>query len=85
MKISVRKYNNDVSRAYRVMMRKLNADGYYTETKRKNFYVSKQEKLREDKKAGISRYRKAEAKRKALLDKLEQRQGYAKKRKPQKR
>ena len=79
MKISVKKYNNDISRAYRVMMRKLNAEGFYTETKRKSFYISKKEKEREDKKAGIKRYRKAEAKRRALMDKLEQKQGFSKK------
>lgn len=78
MKISVKRYSNDVSRAYRVMMRKLNAEGFYTDTKRKAFYVSKSEKAREDKKAGVARYRKAESKRKALLDKLEQKQGFHK-------
>jgi hypothetical protein len=78
MKISVKRYSNDVSRAYRVMMRKLNAEGYYTDTKRKAFYISKSEKAREDKKSGIARYRKAESKRVALLDKLEQKQGFTK-------
>ena len=37
MKISVKRYNNDISKAYRIMMRKLNAEGFYTDTKRKSF------------------------------------------------
>lgn len=82
MKISVKRYSNDVSRAYRVMMRKLNAEGYYTDTKRKAFYISKSEQAREDKKAGTARYKKAESKRVALLDKLEQKQGFTKTKKP---
>ena len=84
MKISVKRYNNDVSKAYRIMMRKLNAEGFYTDTKRKSFYVSKSEKAREDKKAGIARYKKAEAKRRALADKLEQKQAFNKKPRPAK-
>jgi hypothetical protein len=77
MKISVKRYGNDVSKAYRIMMRKLNADSFYTDTKRKAFYMSKREKDREDKKAGTARYRKAEAKRKELLDKLENKQRFS--------
>ena len=79
MKISVKRHSNDVSKAYRIMMRKLNAEGFYTDTKRKSFYVSKSEQAREDKKAGIARYKKAEAKRRALVDKLEQKQAFTKK------
>ena len=82
MKISVKRYNNDVSRAYRIMMRKLNAEGFYTEVKRKSFYVSKKEKEREDKKAGVKRYKKAEKKREELLQKLENKQFSNKKKRP---
>jgi len=71
MKVSVKRYNNDVSRAYKAMMRRLNKDGYYDESRRKKFYVSKKEQEREDKKAGVQRYRKQEKKRIELLDKLE--------------
>ena len=82
MKISVKRYNNDVSRAYRIMMRKLNAEGFYTEVKRKSFYVSKKEKEREDKKAGVKRYKKVEKKREELLQKLENKQFSNKKKRP---
>jgi hypothetical protein len=82
MKVSVKKYNNDVSRAYKVMMRKLNAEGFYIDAKRKSFFISKQEQVRLDKKAGIARYKKAESKRRILREKLEQRQGFTKKPKP---
>jgi len=81
MKISIKKYNNDVSKAYKIMMRKLNADGYYADAKRGSYYISKSEKLREAKKAGRARYKKAEAKRQALLEKLEKKAGYSKKQK----
>jgi len=81
MKISIKKYNNDVSKAYKIMMRKLNADGFYTDAKRQSYYISKSEKLREAKKAGKARYRKAEAKRQALMQKLERKAGYTKKQK----
>ena len=56
MKVSVKKYNNDVSRAYKVMMRKLNAEGFYIDAKRKSFFISKQEQVRLDKKAMTIRF-----------------------------
>jgi len=71
MKLSVKRYNNDVSKAYRILMRKLNKDGYYEETRRNKFYISKSEQQREEKKSGIQRYKRAEQKRIELLDKLE--------------
>jgi ribosomal protein S21 len=71
MKLSVKRYNNDVSKAYRILMRKLNKDGYYEEIRRNNFYISKSEQQREEKKSGIQRYKRAEQKRVELLDKLE--------------
>lgn len=79
MKISVKKYNNDISRAYKTMMRKLNADGFYTEVKKKKFFTSKSELAREERKAGISRYKKAESKRRSLMDKLEKQQSFGNK------
>lgn len=71
MKVSVKRYSNDVSRAYKAMMRRLNKDGYYDDINKKKFYVSKREQEREDKKAGIQRYKKQEKKRIELLDRLE--------------
>lgn len=79
MKISIKRYNNDVSKAYRVMMRKLNAEGFYTELKNKSFHVTKSQKEREERKMGIKRYKKAEAKRQALLLKLENKNSFSKK------
>ena len=49
---------------------------------KKSFFISKQEQVRLDKKAGIARYKKAESKRRILREKLEQRQGFTKKPKP---
>jgi Ribosomal protein S21. len=71
MKLSVKRYNNDVSKAYRILMRKLNKDGYYEDTRRNKFYISKSEQERLEKKSGIQRYKRAEQKRIELLDKLE--------------
>lgn len=71
MKISVKKYNNDVSKAYRIMMRKLNAEGFYNDLRKKDHYISKSQQIREDKKVGTKRYKRSEAKRLALLEKLE--------------
>lgn len=71
MKLSVKRYNNDVSKAYRILMRKLNKDGYYEDTRRNKFYISKSEQERLEKKSGTQRYKRAEQKRIELLDKLE--------------
>lgn len=80
MKISVKKYNNDVGKAYKVMMRKLNNEGYYTELRKREYFISKGEKERESKKVGRKRFLKAEKKRELLFEKLEKRNSFVKKR-----
>ena len=89
MKINVKKYNNDVGKAYRVMMRKLNNEGFYTEIKRREFFISKGEQQRVDRKVGRKRFLKAEKKREQLFEKMESRGAFNKRpqrgsRKPQK-
>ena len=84
MKVTVKRYNNDVSKAYKTLMRKLNKEGHYTEIKRNEFFVSKSEAKREAKKAGIKRQRKADIKREELLVKLEKKASQVRKRPYQK-
>ena len=56
MKITV--YNNDVSKAYRILQKKLNNEGTLRELKEREFFRSKGEKKRLDRKRGIVRYKK---------------------------
>tara|TARA_R110000744_G_scaffold15538_1_gene43232 strand:- start:254 stop:556 length:303 start_codon:yes stop_codon:yes gene_type:complete len=69
MKITV--YNNDVSKAYRILQKKLNSEGTLRELKEKEFFTSKGEKKRLDRKRGIVRYKKQEKKRLIALEKAE--------------
>ncbi len=73
MKINVKRYNGDVGKAYKVMMRKLNNEGFYTELKKRERFISKGEQERENKKVGKKRFMKAEKKREMLFEKMEKR------------
>ena len=69
MKITV--YNNDVSKAYRILQKKLNNEGTLRELKEREFFRSKGEKKRLERKRGIVRYKKQEKKRLIALEKAE--------------
>ena len=61
MKITV--YNNDVAKAYRILQKKLDNEGILRELKEREFFRSKGEKKRLERKRGIVRYKKQEKKR----------------------
>ena len=61
MKITV--YNNDVAKAYRILQKKLDNEGTLRELKEREFFRSKCEKKRLERKRGIVRYKKQEKKR----------------------
>lgn len=69
MKITV--YNNDVSKAYSILQKKLNNEGTLRELKEREFFRSKGEKKRLERKRGIVRYKKQEKKRMIALEKAE--------------
>ena len=69
MKIAV--YNNDVAKAYRILQKKLNNEGTLRELKEREFFRSKGEKKRLERKRGIVRYKKQEKKRMIALEKAE--------------
>ena len=69
MKIAV--YNNDVAKAYRILQKKLNNEGTLREIKEREFFRSKGEKKRLERKRGIVRYKKQEKKRMIALEKTE--------------
>ena len=69
MKIEV--YNNDVTKAYRVLQKKLNNEGFLKKLKEREYFMSKGEKKRLEKKRGIARYKKAEKKRHIAQEKAE--------------
>ena len=69
MKIQV--YNNDISKAYRVLQKKLNNEGILKELKEREYYLSKGEKNRLARKRGIARFKKAEKKRLIAQEKAE--------------
>ena len=56
MKITV--YNNDISKAYRTLQKKLNNEGILKELKEREYYLSKGEKNRLARKRGIARFKK---------------------------
>ena len=61
MKITV--YNNDIAKAYRILQKKLDNEGILRELKEREFFRSKGEKKRLERKRGIARYKKQEKKR----------------------
>ena len=69
MKITV--YNNDVAKAYRILQKKLDNEGILRELKEREFFRSKGEKKRLERKRGIVRYKKQEKKRLIALEKAE--------------
>ena len=62
MKIYVR--NNDVSKAYRILNKKLHTEGFFKEIREKQFFKSKSEKRRDALRAARARWEK----KKKLLD-----------------
>lgn len=69
MKIIVR--NNDATKAFKLLNRKLHEDNLFVDLREKQFYKSKSEKKRERKKRAVARFKKEQAKRDAILEKLE--------------
>jgi ribosomal protein S21 len=69
MKILVR--NNNPVKAYKVLTRKLREEGILQELRDKQYFKSKGEQKREDKKRGIARYKKRTKERQALFERFE--------------
>ena len=69
MKIEV--FNNDISKAYRILQKKLNSEGILKELKEREYYLSKGERKRLEQKRGIARFKKQEKKRLIAQDKAE--------------
>ena len=65
MRVDVR--NNNVDQALRVLKKKLMLDGLFNELKEREHFVSKGEKRKRSKAAGISRLKKEEKKRREEL------------------
>lgn len=63
--------NNDPLKAFKLLNRKLYEDNTFIDLKEKQFFKSKGEKKREQKKKAIARQRKEQAAKKAIYDKLE--------------
>ena len=61
MRVEVR--NNNVDAALRVLKKKLQRDGFYTEMRERELYRSKGEKRRLEKSAGRNRWLKEQRKR----------------------
>lgn len=70
MKIYVR--NNDVIKAYKILTKKINDEGFLKTLKSKEHYLSKSQKIRVKKKAALARFRKEQKKKKQILDRQEQ-------------
>ncbi len=59
--------NNNVDQALRILKKKLQLDGFFNELREREHFVSKGEKRRHDKAAGIRRYKKEQKKRQEEL------------------
>ena len=62
MRVDVRK--NNVDQALRILKKKLQLDGLFNELREREHFVSRGEKRRKAKAAGIRRYKKEQKKRK---------------------
>lgn len=69
MRIIVR--NNDPIKAFKLLNKKLYEDNTFNELKDRQFFKTKGEKRREQKKKAIARQRKEQATKKAIFDRLE--------------
>ena len=65
MKVDVR--NNNVDQALRILKKKLQLDGFFNELREREHFVSRGEKRRRAKAAGIRRCKKEQNKRKEEL------------------
>ena len=65
MKVDVR--NNNVDQALRILKKKLQLDGFFNELREREHFVSKGDKRRHAKAAGIRRYKKDQKKRQEEL------------------
>jgi hypothetical protein len=77
MIVHTRKYKGDALRSYKVLMRKLSKEGFYQESKRKEYFKSKSEVNRER----LARSVAKEQKRQKLKELQLQRAEYGHKRK----
>lgn len=64
MKIFV-KYN-DVTKAYKILMKKINDEGVFKTLKSKEHYLSKSQRIRAKKKIALSRFRKDQKKKRLI-------------------
>lgn len=64
MYIKVR--NNDVSKAYKILSRKLNNEGIFKKLKEKRYHITKGEKKRLKHKEAVARAKKLEKKKEEL-------------------
>ena len=71
MRIEV--YRNDVGKAYKVLQKKLNAEGVLKKLKEKEYYVTPSEQRRIKHKRAVARDKKQEKKRLAAIERAEAR------------
>ena len=71
MQVYTKKYGNDSIRAYKSLIRKLNRENFYEELKEKEYFKSKGQKRREEKKRNIARVMRKRHKTNMLLLKSE--------------
>ena len=65
MRVDVR--NNNVDQALRILKKKLMLDGFFNELRERESFMSKGEKKRRAKAAGVRRYKKEQKKRQEEL------------------
>ena len=81
MKIYVK--NNNVIKAYKLLNRKLQEDGFYRDLQSRFYFKSKGQKKREARAIAVLRNRKREKKAEELREKIEAKQRYFNKKQQQ--
>ena len=64
MKIFVK--HNDVTKAYKILMKKINDEGVFKTLKSKEHYLSKSQRIRAKKKIALARFRKDQKKKRLI-------------------
>lgn len=71
MIVYTKRFKGDALRSYKVLMRKLNKEGFYQEAKKKDFFKSKGETKREQEARGIAKEKKRQRLKELQLERAE--------------
>ena len=71
MIVYTKKYKGDALRTYKVLMRRLNKEGFYQEVKSKEYFKSKGDKKREEIARGVAKEQKRQKLKEQQMERAE--------------